>query len=71
MNAEVCRKDTTYRHPACHWCIWHELCAGPIVARTGYYSYYNCPAEPDTGGVPQPGKFEEYAYCKDASHCHR
>lgn len=65
---QVCRRDRTNKKPPCIAKVcWYKakgLCEGPIIAEDGYYSYYNCPDEPDTGGMPKCGEHTECIYCR-------
>lgn len=58
-----CRNDYTLKNPNCTWCYFKHSCSGPVVARKDFYSYYNCPDEPDTGDIPKCGTHRECIYC--------
>ncbi len=63
----VCRKNRTDNNPYClkRPCYFKASgqCRGPLLIGPGAYSYYNCPDEPDTGGIPKCGTHDECAYC--------
>lgn len=68
MPKMVCRRNRLDKKPYCltHTCYYKSkgMCEGAIHAEHGYYSYYNCPDEPDTGGQPRCGTHPECDYCK-------
>ena len=72
-----CRLNLKDKKPYClQRPCWYKVshqCSGPVQAEHGYYDIHNCPAEPDTGGKPQAGKYPECQYCRDfgSIHCKR
>ena len=68
MSKTICRMNLTDKKPYCekHPCYYQSkgLCSGAIHAEHGYYSYYNCPDEPDTGGQLHCGQHPECTYCR-------
>ncbi len=62
MPKMVCRRNRLDKKPYCltHTCYYKSkgMCEGAIHAERGYYSYYNCPDEPDTGGQPGCGTLQ-------------
>ena len=59
------RRDFLYRNPACHWCIHHQHCDGPIAAKPGYYSRSSCPDK----GKGFKHKYAECRFCRDRQNC--